>query len=86
MFCFLCYTHVQSRTSTNINHWSHTSKAIHEIGSSLGISVLLTNFKVKASSSNSKVKIAPGGVHVPTIKWCNISECNVKLDGWSKYK
>lgn len=45
-----------------------TSKVIQEIGSSSGIGVLLSNFKVNASSSNSMVKIAPGGVQVPTIK------------------
>jgi hypothetical protein len=28
----------------------------------------LISFNVNLSSSNSKVKIAPGGVHVPTIK------------------
>ena len=45
-----------------------TSKVIHEMGSSSGIAVFLINFKVRASSSNSKVKMAPGGVQVPTIK------------------
>jgi hypothetical protein len=45
-----------------------TSKVIHEIGSSSGIGVLLISFKLKDSSSNSKVKMAPGGVQVPTIK------------------
>jgi hypothetical protein len=45
-----------------------TSKVIHEMGSSSGIAVLLINFKVRDSSSNSKVKMAPGGVQVPTIK------------------
>ena len=47
----------------------HTSKVIHEMGSSLGISVRLTSLRVRASSSNSTVKMAPGGVHVPIIKW-----------------
>ena len=45
-----------------------TSNVIHEIGSSSGIAVLLINFKLNNSSSNSKVKMAPGGVQVPTIK------------------
>jgi hypothetical protein len=45
-----------------------TSKVIQEIGSSSGMGVRLIIFKVRASSSNSKVKMAPGGVHVPTIK------------------
>ena len=45
-----------------------TSNVIHEIGSFSGIGVLLINFKVNFSSSNSKVKMAPGGVQVPTIK------------------
>lgn len=46
-----------------------TSKAIHDIGSSLGISVRLTSSHVSFSSSKAMVKMAPGGVHVPTIKW-----------------
>jgi hypothetical protein len=46
-----------------------TSNVIQEIGSSFGISVLLTNLNVKASSSNTTVKMAPGGVQVPIIKW-----------------
>lgn len=45
-----------------------TSNVIQEIGSFSGIGVLLISFNVNLSSSNSKVKIAPGGVHVPTIK------------------
>lgn len=45
-----------------------TSKAIHEIGSSCAISVRATSLSVRASSSNAKVKIAPGGVHVPTMR------------------
>lgn len=45
-----------------------TSNVIHEIGSSSGMGVRLISFKVNFSSSNSKVKMAPGGVHVPTIK------------------
>ena len=49
-----------------------TSNVIHEIGSSSGIAVLLINFKLSNSSSNSKVKMAPGGVQVPTIKRCSI--------------
>lgn len=42
------------------------------MGSSWGMSVFLSSFKVKASSSNCNVKMAPGGVQVPTIKWCFI--------------
>jgi hypothetical protein len=49
-----------------------TSNVIHDIGSSAGMDVLLTKFRVHASSSNSTVKIAPGGVHVPIIRWCFI--------------
>lgn len=45
-----------------------TSNVIQEIGSSSGISVLLTSFNVKASSSKTTVKMAPGGVQVPIIK------------------
>lgn len=47
-----------------------TLKVIHEMGSSSGIGVLLISFSVSASSSNSTVKMAPGGVQVPIIKWC----------------
>ena len=47
-----------------------TSKVIQEIGSSLGISVFLTNLRVNASSSNSTVTMTPGGVQVPIIRWC----------------
>lgn len=46
-----------------------TSKVIHDIGSSSGISVFLTSFSSNFSSSNWTVKMAPGGVHVPIIKW-----------------
>lgn len=45
-----------------------TSKVIHEIGSSCGISDLLMSFNDSVSSSNSKEKMAPGGVQVPTIR------------------
>jgi hypothetical protein len=45
-----------------------TSKAIHEMGSSWGISVRLTNSSVNFSSSKATVNMAPGGVHVPIIK------------------
>lgn len=45
-----------------------TLNVIHDIGSSSGIGVLLISFNVSASSSNSNVNMAPGGVHVPTIR------------------
>lgn len=45
-----------------------TSKVIHEMGSSWGISVRLTNSNVNFSSSKATVNMAPGGVHVPIIK------------------
>ena len=45
-----------------------TSNVIHEIGSFSGIGVRLISFNVNFSSSNSKVKMSPGGVQVPTIK------------------
>lgn len=47
-----------------------TLMAIQEIGSSFGISVRLTRLSSKVWSSNSKVKMAPGGVQVPTKRWC----------------
>lgn len=47
----------------------HTSKFIHDIGSSCGISVLLINLSSSFSSSNWTVKMAPGGVQVPIIRW-----------------
>lgn len=47
-----------------------TSNVIHEMGSSWGISVLLTRSRVSFSSSKAKVKMAPGGVQVPTMRWC----------------
>lgn len=46
-----------------------TLKVIHEMGSSAGISVRFTRSRVRASSSNAKVKMAPGGVQVPTMRW-----------------
>lgn len=39
------------------------------MGSSLGIWVLLMSFNSNFSSSNCTVKMAPGGVQVPIIKW-----------------
>lgn len=51
-----------------------TSKVIQEMGSSSGISVFLISFSVNASSSNWSVKMAPGGVQVPTMRWCSIAE------------
>jgi hypothetical protein len=45
-----------------------TLKLIQEIGSSLGISVFLISSSVRASSSKAKVKMAPGGVQVPTMR------------------
>ncbi|KAH6610590.1 hypothetical protein Trco_000610 [Trichoderma cornu-damae] len=42
--------------------------AIHETGSSWAISVRLTSSSVSASSSKAKVKMAPGGVQVPTMR------------------
>lgn len=56
----------------SISKVQHTSKVIHEIGSSWSISVLLIIFRLKLSSSNSNVKMAPGRVHVPTIRWWSI--------------
>lgn len=46
-----------------------TLKVIHEMGSSTGIAVRLTLTRVKASSSKAKVKMAAGGVQVPTMRW-----------------
>jgi hypothetical protein len=46
-----------------------TSKVIHDIGSSWGISVRFTSSSVSFSLSNCTVKMAPGGVQVPIIKW-----------------
>lgn len=45
------------------------------------MAVLLIIFSVKATSSNSKVKMAPGGVQVPTIKWCSILLCGGDVSG-----
>lgn len=39
------------------------------MGSSWGISVRFTSSQVNFSSSKAMVKMAPGGVQVPTIKW-----------------
>jgi hypothetical protein len=39
------------------------------MGSSCGISVRLTSFNSRVSSLKAKVKMAPGGVQVPTIRW-----------------
>ena len=50
-------------------HGKRTSKVIHDMGSSWGISVLLMSFNSSFSSSNWTVKMAPGGVQVPIIKW-----------------
>ena len=36
----------------------------------MGISVLLMSFSSSFSSSNCTVKMAPGGVQVPIIRWC----------------
>lgn len=74
MFLLASWVHKESLNSAQrfrgreIGDWSPTSNVIHEIGSSLLMLVLLINFKEKDSSSNSKVNIAPGGVHVPTIR------------------
>lgn len=46
-----------------------TSNVIHDIGSSFGMSVFLMSFSSSFSSSNWTVKMAPGGVQVPIIKW-----------------
>lgn len=48
---------------------SLTSKAIHDIGSSYGISVRFTSSSVSFSSSKATVKMAPGGVQVPIMRW-----------------
>lgn len=56
-----------------------TLNVIHEIGSSSGIGVRLMSFRDNSSSSNSKVNIAPGGVQVPTMRWCFIfTECVIE--------
>ncbi|KAH0238529.1 hypothetical protein KCV06_g24, partial [Aureobasidium melanogenum] len=47
-----CQNENCTRKEAVSSSFARTSKVIHEMGSSLGISVLLTNFKVKASSSN----------------------------------
>lgn len=46
-----------------------TSNVIQEMGSSCGISVRLTSSSVSFSSSKANVKMAPGGVQVPTMRW-----------------
>lgn len=65
---FLCMLNRISREPFDMKKGVQTSKVIHEIGSSSGMGVLLTTCKLKVSSSNSNVNMAPGGVHVPTIK------------------
>lgn len=55
-------------SDVSLTSWIHTEIVSHEIGSSSGISVFLTNSKVKASSSNATVYSRPGGVHVPITK------------------
>lgn len=65
LLCMLEESKPQGHRTTN---QPLTSKVIQEIGSSSGIGVLLIIFNDKVSSSNSKVKMAPGGVHVPTIR------------------
>ena len=74
MFFLVCYTAdsvINAQTRPDFAS-RLTSNVIQEMGSSSGIAVLLTNLKVNASSSNSTVNIAPGGVHVPIIRWCFI--------------
>ncbi len=66
-FFFACW-HVWGSAEILEPRKGLTSNVIQEIGSFSGIGVLLIKFKVNCSSSNSKVKIAPGGVQVPTIK------------------
>ena len=39
------------------------------MGSSWGISVRFTSSRVSFSSSKATVKMAPGGVQVPTMRW-----------------
>jgi hypothetical protein len=70
IFFFVCFWHatVSQTVFTSVLQGELTSKVIHEMGSSSGIAVLFISFKLSASSSNSKVKMAPGGVQVPTIK------------------
>ena len=68
IFFFACWIQVISRGHFTRDWKKLTSKVIHEIGSSSGIAVLFINFKLKDSSSNSKVNMAPGGAQVPTIK------------------
>lgn len=60
--CVLCVILASVEEHQRCCFWEHTSKVIHEIGWSSGISVLLTNSSVRFSSSNWTVKIAPGGV------------------------
>lgn len=64
---------------------SLTSNAIHDIGSSWGISVLFTSFSSSASSSNWTVKMAPGGVQVPIIKWWRGMLVVVKMVGLGRW-
>lgn len=42
----------------------------HEMGSSAARGVRLRRVMDSVSVSNSKVKRAPGGVQVPTTRWC----------------
>lgn len=48
---------------------SLTLKVIHDMGCSWGISVRLTSSRVNFSSSKATVKMAPGGVQVPIMRW-----------------
>ena len=78
MFFFLCCTPRQVCQPPLIldgqsEREEPTSNVIHDIGSSSGMMVFLTSLSVNASSSNSTVKMAPGGVQVPIIRWCFIA-------------
>lgn len=61
-----------------------TSKVIQEMGSSSGIGVRLMSSTVSFWSSKANVKIAPGGVQVPTMRWwtgiAGVWSCGVAVD------
>ena len=71
---YRCHKRMTWKLSAANGRLALTSKVIHDIGSSSGITVSLTSFKLSFSSSNSTVKILPGGVQVPIIKWWSIFE------------
>ena len=71
MFFLACCSHDSGQRLCLLHGVSSqlTSNVIHEMGSSCGISVRLTSSSLSVSSLNAKVKMAPGGVQVPTMRW-----------------